>query len=114
MRGRQRHRLTGGVRCIGRTSYSCRIGRADTSGAMAQTAKTSGLKSIISACPIHGDCVLEVIFGPEEDGRIPFPDPALRPMAEYDFPGLVPIEARHLSRRRPALMPSGAPPGSTP
>ena len=89
---------------IGQRSYSPRIGWADTSGAMTESAKTSGLKSIISPCPIHPDCAIEVIFGPEQDGRIPFPDPALQPMAEHDFPGLVPIEARHLSRKRRALV----------
>jgi hypothetical protein len=69
---------------------------------MALPAKTSGLRSIISACPIHDDCTIEVMFGREEDGRIPFPDPALRPIAKVDFPGLVPSEARHLSRKRRA------------
>jgi hypothetical protein len=37
-----------------------------------------------------------VVFGKESDGRIPFPDPALKQVAERDFPGLVPIEEKHL------------------
>jgi hypothetical protein len=54
------------------------------------------MKYILSACPIHRGCTIQVVFGKESDGRIPFPDPALRQMAERDFPGLVPIEAEHL------------------
>ena len=37
-----------------------------------------------------------MVFGKESDGRIPFPDPALKQIAERDFPGLVPIEEKHL------------------
>ena len=39
-----------------------------------------------------------MVFGKESDGRIPFPDPALKQIAERDFPGLVPIEEKHLKR----------------
>lgn len=85
---------------IGRWTYSFCISPADTSGAMVMTAKTSGVKSIISVCPIHDDCTIEVMFGDKEDGRIPFPDPGLQLMAEWDFPGLVPTGANHLTRRR--------------
>ena len=56
------------------------------------------MKCIISACPIHRQCILQVVFGRESDGRIPVPDPALTPIAERDFPGLVPIAAKHFNR----------------
>ena len=54
------------------------------------------MKYILSACPIHRGCTIQVVFGKESDGHIPFPDPALEQMAERDFPGLVPIETKHL------------------
>jgi hypothetical protein len=57
------------------------------------------VKIIISACPIHRGCTLEVIFGEKQEGRIPFPDPTLKNGAERDFPDLVPIEAKHLAGR---------------
>ena len=54
------------------------------------------MKYILSSCPIHRGCTIQVVFGKESDGRIPFPDPALKQIAERDFPGLVPIEEKHL------------------
>ena len=54
------------------------------------------MKYFLSACPIHRGCTIQVVFGKESDGRIPFPDPALKQIAERDFPGLVPIEEKHL------------------
>jgi hypothetical protein len=54
------------------------------------------MKYILAACSIHRGCTIQVVFGKESDGRIPFPDPALKHVAERDFPGLVPIEAKHL------------------
>jgi hypothetical protein len=53
------------------------------------------MKSISARCPIHQTCRVVVFFGNEADGRIPFPDPALIPIAEQDYPGLVPIRAEH-------------------
>jgi hypothetical protein len=55
-----------------------------------------GVKYILSACPIHPGCTIQVVFGGDTNRRIPFPDPALKQIAERDFPGLVPIEAKHL------------------
>jgi hypothetical protein len=54
------------------------------------------VKIIFSSCPIHPDCTIEVIFGEEAEGRIPFPDPALKRDAERDFQELVPIGVNHL------------------
>jgi hypothetical protein len=54
------------------------------------------VKIIFSSCPIHRGCTIEVSFGEEAEGRIPFPDPALRPDAERDFQELVPIGVNHL------------------
>jgi hypothetical protein len=54
------------------------------------------VKIIFSSCPIHRGCTIEVIFGEEAEGRIPFPDPALKRDAERDFKGLVPIGVNHL------------------
>jgi hypothetical protein len=54
------------------------------------------VKYILSACPIHPGCAIQVVFGGDTNRRIPFPDPALKQIAERDFPGLVPIEAKHL------------------
>jgi hypothetical protein len=56
------------------------------------------VKIILSSCPIHRDCTIEVIFGEEAEGRIPFPDPALRRDAERDFQELVPIGVNHLGQ----------------
>jgi hypothetical protein len=54
------------------------------------------VKIIFSSCPIHRGCTIEVIFGEEAEGRIPFPDPALKRDAERDFQELVPIGVNHL------------------
>ena len=63
----------------------------------AQTiAKAEHVKIIFSSCPIHPGCTIEVIFGEEAEGRIPFPDPALKRDAERDFQELVPIGVNHL------------------
>ena len=72
---------------------TCEAGRGSTSKGV------RSVKIIVSACPIHRGCTLELIFGEEEEGRIPFPDPALKHVAEHDFPDLVPIEAKHLISR---------------
>jgi hypothetical protein len=58
-----------------------------------------GTKYILSACPIHRGCTLQVVFGPDADQRIPLPDPDLEKVAERDFPGLVPTEATHLKAK---------------
>lgn len=54
------------------------------------------VKLILSRCQIHRGCTIEVFFGEKEGGRIPWPDPDLKPDAERDFPGLVPIQLKHL------------------
>ena len=54
------------------------------------------MKIIFSSCPIHRDCTIEVIFGEGAEGRIPFPDPALKRDAQRDFHELVPIGVNHL------------------
>ena len=54
------------------------------------------MKYILSACPIHRGCTIQVVFGGDTNRRIPFPDPALKQIAERDFPCLVPIEEKHL------------------
>jgi len=59
-------------------------------------ARAEPVKIIFSSCPIHRDCTIEVIFGEEAEGRIPFPDPALKRDAERDFQELVPIGVNHL------------------
>jgi hypothetical protein len=51
---------------------------------------------ILSRCEIHRDCTIEVFFGEKAGGRIPWPDPDLKPHAERDFPGSVPIQLAHL------------------
>ena len=51
---------------------------------------------ILSRCQIHRGCTIEVSFGEKAGGRIPWPDPDLKPDAERDFPGLVPIQLKHL------------------
>jgi hypothetical protein len=33
------------------------------------------MKYILSACPIHRGCTIQVVFGKESDGRIPFRTP---------------------------------------
>jgi hypothetical protein len=45
---------------------------------------------------------IEVFFGEKADGRIPWPDPHLKPEAERDFPGLVPIHLEHTLKDRDA------------
>lgn len=54
------------------------------------------MRYMLSACPIHRGCTIQVVFGDDTNGRVPFPDPALKQIADEDFPGLVPIEAEHL------------------
>ena len=56
------------------------------------------MKYILSACPIHRGCTIQVVFGKESDGRIPFLDSALKQIAERDFPRKTP--ASRLHRRR--------------
>lgn len=68
---------------------------ADVSGGIHEKGSTA-MKSIISPCPIHLGCTLEVVFGNDAHERIPFPDPALKPIAERDFPDQVPIRAIHV------------------
>ena len=57
------------------------------------------MKIIFSSCPLHRGSTIEVIFGEEEEGRIPFPDPALKSDAERDFQELVPIGVNHLGSK---------------
>jgi hypothetical protein len=54
------------------------------------------VKMILSRCEIHRGCTIEVFFGEKAGGRIPWPDPDLKPDAERDFPGSVPIQLAHL------------------
>jgi hypothetical protein len=82
---------------------SCLVIRADTRQVdrvgccpNATIAKAEPVKIIFSSCPIHPGCTIEVIFGEETEGRIPFPDPALKRDAERDFQELVPIGVNHL------------------
>jgi hypothetical protein len=44
------------------------------------------MKYILSACPIHRGCTIQVVFGKESGGRIPFPDPALKHVAGARLP----------------------------
>ena len=37
---------------------------------------------ILSRCEIHRGCTIEVFFGEKAGGRIPWPDPDLKPDAE--------------------------------
>jgi hypothetical protein len=53
---------------------------------------------ILSRCEIHRGCIIEVFFGEKAGDRIPWPDPDLKPDAERDFPGLVPIHLKHLPK----------------
>jgi hypothetical protein len=75
----------------------CRNEREST-GRTSATREVGGMKYILSACPIHRGCTIQVVFGKESDERIPFPNPALKQIAERDFAGLVPIEEKHLKR----------------
>ena len=54
------------------------------------------VKMILSCCQIHRGCTIEVFFGEKAGGRIPWPDPDLKPDAERDFPGLVPNHLEHV------------------
>jgi hypothetical protein len=56
------------------------------------------VKMILSRCEIHRGCTIEVFFGEKAGGRIPWPDPDLKPDAERDFPGSVPIRLMHLPK----------------
>lgn len=60
------------------------------------------MKMILACCQIHRGCTIEVFFGEKAGGRIPWPDPDLKPDAERDFPGLVPIQLKHLLKDRDA------------
>jgi hypothetical protein len=59
-------------------------------------ARAEPVKIIFSRCEIHRGCTIEVFFGEKAGGRIPWPDPDLKPDAERDFPGSVPIQLAHL------------------
>lgn len=64
---------------------------------------------IISSCAIHRGCSIAVFFGEEAHGRIPWPDPDLKPEAERDFPGMVPIQVGHIRKGQVWLLrPEGA------
>jgi hypothetical protein len=54
---------------------------------------------ILSCCAIHRSCTIEVFFGGEAECRIPWPDPDLKLDAERDFPGLVPIQVKHIDSK---------------
>jgi hypothetical protein len=62
----------------------------------AESGRVEPVKMILSRCQIHRGCTIEVSFGEKAGGRIPWPDPDLKPDAERDFPGLVPIQLKHL------------------
>ena len=68
----------------------------------AESDEWTPVKMILACCQIHRGCTIEVFFGEKEGGRIPWPDPDLKPHAERDFPGLVPIQLRHLLKDRNA------------
>ena len=70
--------------------------KRESTGRTSATREVDGVKHILSACPIHRGCTIQVVFGGDTNRRIPFPYPALKQIAERDFPGLVPIEAKHL------------------
>jgi hypothetical protein len=61
------------------------------------------MKFILSACPIHQGCTIQVVFGKTSGRRAPWPDPDLKPIGEREFPGLVLIEAEHLRNQRSAV-----------
>jgi hypothetical protein len=61
------------------------------------------MKFILSACPIHQACTVQVVFGKSSGRHAPWPDPDLKPIAEREFPGLALIEADHL-RKRPSVV----------
>jgi hypothetical protein len=62
----------------------------------AESGRVEPVKMILACCEIHRGCTIEVFFGEKADGRIPWPDPDLKPVAEGDFPGLVPIHLEHI------------------
>jgi hypothetical protein len=62
------------------------------------------MKFILSACPIHQGCTIQVVFGKTSGRRAPWPDPDLKPIAEREFPGSVLIEAEHLRQRSSAVV----------
>jgi hypothetical protein len=62
----------------------------------AESGRVEPVKMILSRCEIHRGCTIEVFFGEKAGGRIPWPDPDLKPDAERDFPGSVPIQLAHL------------------
>ena len=57
-----------------------------------------GLKMILSRCEIHRGLHHRGVRGRDAGGRIPWPDPDLKPDAERDFPGSVPIRLAHLPK----------------
>jgi hypothetical protein len=57
------------------------------------------MKFILSACPIHQACTVQVVFGESSGRHAPWPDPDLKPIADREFPGLALIEADHLWKR---------------
>ena len=57
------------------------------------------MKFILSACPIHRGCTIQVVFGKTSGRRAPWPDPDLKPIGEREFPGLALIEAEHLRKQ---------------
>jgi hypothetical protein len=61
------------------------------------------MKFILSGCPVHQECTVQVIFGKSSGKHAPWPDPDLKPIAEREFPGLALIEADHL-RKRPSVV----------
>ena len=63
---------------------------------MEEWGRVEPVKMILSRCQIHRGCTIEVFFGEKAGGRIPWPDPDLKPGAALYFPGLVPIQLRHL------------------
>ena len=62
------------------------------------------MKFILSACPIHQGCTIQVVFGRTSERRAPWPDPDLKPIGEREFPGLVLIEAEHLRKQSSAVV----------
>jgi hypothetical protein len=68
----------------------------------AESGRVEPVKMILACCEIHRGCTIEVFFGEKADGRIPWPDPDLKPEAERDFPGLVPIHLEHILKDRNA------------
>jgi hypothetical protein len=65
----------------------------------AESGEWNNVKMILSHCPIHRGCTIEVFFGDGAGGRIPNPHPGLNRDAERDFPGSVPIHVKHLESK---------------